>query len=182
MIDRVVGRRVKVFAAALALVGGSLLTVDASPASAHNWGNWHWDRTGSQIVIYNYIYGGTTAQAEAARQDGWNKIGILYNYAVNYHTDISVFDGNFGNTGWIGLASLESVSGDHILHGHARYNTYYSASSLYIQGVYCQEIFHTYGFDHSNTGDCMGLGYFSSTTYYYGPHNNDDFYNRYRFH
>src|SRR6266545_2523546 len=136
MIDRVVGRRVKVFAAALALVGGSLLTVDASPASAHNWGNWHWDRTGSQIVIYNYIYGGTTAQAEAARQDGWNKIGILYNYA----------------------------------------------SSLYIQGVYCQEIFHTYGFDHSNTGDCMGLGYFSSTTYYYGPHNNDDFYNRYRFH
>ena len=55
-------------------------------------------------------------------------------------------------------------------------------SSNYIQGVYCQEVFHTYGFDHSDTGDCMGLGYFASGTDYYGPHNNTDFYNRYRFH
>jgi hypothetical protein len=177
-----VGRRLAVLTAALLLVVGALLSGGAAPASAHNWGNWHWDRTGSQIVIYNYIYGGTTTQAEAARQNGWNTIGILYNYAASSHTDISVFDGNFGATGWIGLASLESVSGDHILHGHARYNTYYSASSAYIQGVYCQEIFHTYGFDHSDTGDCMGLGYYSSTTFYYGSHNNDDFFNRYRFH
>jgi len=183
MVRRVLAlRRTRIAAITLALIVGAFAAIAPQPATAHNWGNWHWNKTGSQIVIQSYIYGGTAGQAEAARQDAWNKIGILYNYSVTYHTDVSVFDGNFGATGWVGLASLESVSGDHILHGHARYNTYYGGSSLYIQGVYCQEVFHTYGFDHSNTGDCMGLGYYSSTTYYMGPHNNDDFYNRYRYH
>jgi len=160
----------------------ALLALNVGFASAHRWGSWHWNKTGSQIVIQSYIYGGTQTQAEAARVDAWNKIGILYNYRVNYHTDVSVFDGNFGNTGWVGLASIESYSGSHILHAHARLNTYYSRTSLYRQGVYCQEVFHTYGFDHSNTGDCMGLGYYSSTNYYMGAHNNTDFYNLYRYH
>ena len=173
-------RRFKVLVGIAVVIG--LLAANIGIASAHRWGSWHWNKTGSQIVIQSYIYGGTQAQAEAARVDAWNKISILYNYRVNYHTDVSVFDGNFGATGWIGLASIESYSGSHILHGHARLNTYYSASSLYRQGVYCQEVFHTYGFDHSNTGDCMGLGYYSSTNYYMGPHNNTDFYNLYRYH
>jgi hypothetical protein len=175
--------------AVLVLMIGGLMTLNAGVASAHNWGSWHWDKTGSHIQIQSQIYGNTQTQAEAARVDAWNKIGILYNYRVNYHTDVSVFDGNFGATGWAGLASIESSAWDwgcfgwcHITHAHARYNSYYGGSTNYIQGVYCQEVFHTYGFDHSDTGDCMGLGYFASGTDYYGPHNNTDFYNRYRFH
>ena len=166
-----------------------LVTTNVGDASAHNWGSYHWDKSGSVIQIQSQITGGTQAQAEAARVDAWNKISILYNYRVSYHTDVSVFDGNFGATGWAGLASIESTAWDwgcfcfdHITHGHARYNSYYGGSAGYIQGVYCQEVFHTYGFDHSNTGDCMGLGYFAGSTYYYGPHNNSDFYNRYRYH
>lgn len=155
-----------------------LVVANLGVASAHNWGSWHWNKTGSQIVIQSYIYGSTTSQAIAANQDAWNKISILYNYRVNYHTDVSVYDGNFGNTGWGGLASIESSSGSHITHAHARYNTYYPNSSAQIQGIYCQEVFHTYGFDHSNTGDCMGLGYYNNVTVL-GPHNNSDFSNRY---
>jgi len=176
-------RRLKILGGVATLV--ALLLANLGVASAHNWGSYHWDKTGSHIQIQSYIYGSTATQAIAANQDAWNKIGILYNYRVNYHTDVSVFDGNFGATGWAGLATLESLGWDwgcfcydHITHGHARYNTYYGGSSSYIQGVYCQEVFHTYGFQHSNTGDCMGLGYFNNITVY-GPHNNSDFYNRY---
>ena len=179
-------KRFKFVGGLLVILG--LLVTNLQVASAHNWASWHWDKSGSQIVIQSYIYGSTAAQAEAARVDGWNKIGILYNYRVNYHTDVSVFDGNFGATGWAGLASIESSAWDwgswsysHITHAHARYNTYYGGSAGYIQGVYCQEVFHTYGFDHSNTGDCMGLGYYNYI-FYYGAHNNSDFYNRYRYH
>ncbi|HEX6288137.1 MAG TPA: hypothetical protein VFZ66_03055 [Herpetosiphonaceae bacterium] len=173
-------RRLRFVAGVVALLG--LFAGNVYVARAHNWGNWHWHKSGSQIVIQQYQYGSTVSLIEAARQNGWNTIGILYNYAVNYHTDVSVYDGNYGATGWGGLATIESYSGDHILHGHATLNLYYGGSNLWKQGVYCQEVFHTYGFDHSNTGDCMGLGYYSSTTYYYGPHNNSDFYNRYRYH
>lgn len=175
-------KRLRWPAAALALLVGALIAATPSPASAHLWGNWHWNKTGTQIVIQSYIYGGTTAQAEAARQDAWNKVAILYNYSVTYHTDVSVFDGNFGATGWVGLASLESVSGDHILHAHARYNTYYGYDSWNIQGVYCQEVWHTYGFDHDNTGGCMGLGYYAGSSNVLNSHNTGDFDSRYRYH
>ncbi|MEP6816468.1 MAG: hypothetical protein ABI873_13040 [Marmoricola sp.] len=182
-------RRHKFRLVALMLLVTGLLALNAGVASAHNWGSWHWDKSGSHIQIQSYIYGGTQAQAEAARVDAWNKVPILYNYRVNYHTDVSVFDGNFGATGWAGLASIESTAWDwgcfgwcHVTHAHARLNTYYPMSSWYQQGVYCQEVYHTYGFDHDNTGGCMGLGYYSGSSNVLDQHNADDFYNRYRFH
>jgi hypothetical protein len=179
-------RNFKFLAVAFATVG--LLVANLGVASAHQWGSYHWDKTGSVIQIQNYIYGGTTSQAEAARANGWNTIGILYNYSVGYHTDISVFDGNFGATGWWGLATLEELnwswgtwSYSHIGHAHARYNSYYGGTSADIQGIYCQEIAHGWGLDHSNTGDCMGKSYYNNINLY-GPHNNTDFFNMYRYH
>lgn len=160
----------------------TLLAGNLSVASAHRWGSWHWHKSGTQIVIRNYNTAANWQAAENARVDGWNKIGILYNYRVNAHTDVSVFDGYYGSTGWAGLASIESYSGSHILHAHARYNRSYPYSQGYIQGIFCQEIGHAWGLDHSATGDCMGLGYYSGSTYYYGSHNNSDFYNLYRNH
>lgn len=157
-------------------------------AQAHQWSNYHWDKSGPTIVIQNYNFASNWQAAENARQDGWNKIGILYNYSVNYHTNISVFDGNYGATGWGGLASLEDRDWGwhcfgwcHIAHAHARYNSYYGGSQADIQGIFCQEIGHGWGLDHSNTGDCMGKGYYNNINVY-GGHNNTDFFNMYRYH
>ena len=176
------------FVGGLAVILG-LLIANLGVASAHNWANWHWDKSGSRIQIQSYIYGGTTAEAEAARVDAWNKIGILYNYRVNYHTDVSVFDGNFGDTGWGGLASIESSAWDwgswsysHITHAHARLNTYYPSSSWWKQGIYCQEVFHTYGFDHNASGGCMGLSYYSGQGNTLTSHDVNDFFGRYHNH
>lgn len=184
MIRRALAQRRKRLAALVVAVLAVAFTaaLTPQPATAHNWGNWHWNKGGTQIVIQSYIYGSTTAQAEAARANAWNSVAILYNYSVNYHTDVSVFDANSGNTGWVGLASLESVSGDHILHGHAQYNTYYAESAWEIQGTYCQEVYHTYGFDHNNTGGCMGLGYYAGSGNTLSSHDVSDFDSRYRYH
>lgn len=167
-----------------------LLAANIGMVSAHNWGGWHWDKSGTNITIQESQSGSTTAEAESARVGKWNNISILYNYKVSYHTDVTVFDGNAGNAGWAGLATIVSSNWDwgcwcydHIGHGHAQYNTYYGTSNYgYIQGVYCQEVFHTYGFDHDNTGGCMGLGYYSGSGITIDSHNASDFYNRYRNH
>jgi len=176
-------------ALALALLAGN---VNMYVAHAHNWGSYHWNKTGPYIYIYQQWAGGSYyTQAELARQNAWNAIGQLYNYWVGYHTDVTVWDAYYGATGWGGLASLESVEWDaacncydHITHGHARVNTYYEGwwDLITTQGVFCQEVFHTYGFTHDNYGDCMGIGYYAGSVIWLNGHNNDDFYNRYRYH
>ncbi len=171
--------------AALILAVAMLVGVNVGIANAHNWWAYHWDKSGSRIQIQSLIFGSTQSQAEAARVDAWNKVSNLYNYRVDYHTDVSVFDGNYGDTGWAGLASIESANWCwsalgycHITHGHARVNLYYPSSSWYRQGIYCQEVFHTYGFDHDSSGGCMGLGYYSGQSNVLTSHNASDFYNR----
>jgi hypothetical protein len=178
----------RLIAPVLAIV---LLVVNMHVYTAHAiwWGGYHWDKGGTVVQIQEYNYAGYFADAEAARVNKWNNIGILYNYRVNYHTDVSVFDGNFGATGWAGLASLETLNWDwgcwcydHIGHGHARYNSYYGGSDWYIQGVFCQEVYHTYGFQHDNSGGCMGLGYYAGSSNVMSAYNVNDFYARYRYH
>jgi hypothetical protein len=150
----------------------------AREALAHQWGRWHWNKSGSSVPLS--IYNSGTYRTEAANAiSDWNVNTILTLSNASSHTEISVFDGNYGNTGWGGLASLESVSGNHILHAHSRLNTYYSYSSTDKRGVQCQEVGHTFGLDHSNDG-CMGKGYYNNlnTTV---QHNWNDIYNIYRY-
>jgi hypothetical protein len=105
-------RKLKVMAITLSTV--SLLAMNLGVANAHQWWRYHWNKSGPQIVIQNYIYGANATEAEYARQNGWSSIGILYNYSVNYHTDMSVFGGNFGATVGGGLrASRPSIGTGH---------------------------------------------------------------------
>ncbi len=145
--------------ARIAISLGAALTaavmLEAPPAEAHNWGCWKQpDRT-----VRTRNTASRRAEANAAISE-WDSKTILSLPLLSTHTDISVFDGNYGNTGWGGLASIESSSGCNILHGHARVNLYYGGSSNAIRGIFCQEVGHLFGLDHSNDGGCMGGGYF----------------------
>lgn len=162
----------------IALVG--LLIANAlagSAALAHQWGSWHWNRYGSTVTIN--IYNTATYRTEANRAiSDWDSNTLLSLPQVNSHTDISNFDGNYGNTGWGGIAEIINYSGSHITHGHSRLNYYYSYSSTQKQGVFCQELGHLFGLTHSNDG-CMGMGYYNSL-YYTVQHNWTDISNMYR--
>jgi len=152
------------------------LVLASSAAVAHNWGCWiQPDRT-----VYVRNTATYSSQANAAINE-WNADTILSLPKVSYHTDISVYDGNYGATGWGGLASIESYSGCTILHGHATLNYYYSYSSNGKRGVFCQEIGHLFGLDHSNDGGCMGGGYWYDINTYYNvvSHNINDIASKY---
>ena len=178
-------RRVRTFTLSMIVAGLLMANLGVYMAHAHNWGGYHWDKSGS-IHIYNYNTAAYWADAENARRDMWNKIGILWNYNVGSHSHVHVFDGNFGNTGWGGLAEIMDMGWDwgcwcynHIGHGHARVNMYYGYNAYNRQRIFCQEIFHTYGFDHDDTNGCMD---YTPTTNVILPHNVTDFYNRYQNH
>jgi hypothetical protein len=159
----------KIGTAALSVLVIALLIGNYNLAFGHKWWKWHWDKSTIRVWIQN-----CETEAEAARAD-WDGHTDLSLPRLTSHTDISVWCDNFGKTGWWGLASIEDSEFDwwhcfwwcRIKHGHARFNTYYggttgTGSGSDKRGVLCQEIGHLFGLDHSNTGDCMGKGYWNS--------------------
>jgi len=170
-----------------ALTSLVLLIGNFQIAVAHNWWFWHFDTSTIGILIS----GTNGTQANDARID-WDSHTDLSLPRSTSHTDISAIGGNFGATGWWGLASIEAPGIDwpwhcgwaffapicRVAHGHARFNTFYGGTLADVQGVYCQEIGHLFGLDHSNTGDCMGKSYFNAINLT-GPHNWSDINARY---
>ncbi|HEX9272168.1 MAG TPA: hypothetical protein VGA01_08140 [Candidatus Binatia bacterium] len=154
-----------------------LVLLNVQLAYGHDWWWYCWHK-GSTLGVW--VYGSNQAEANAALND-WDSHTHVNFSRPGSHTDISVWGANFGATGWWGLASIESTSYDwwhhwwwcRIEHAHARYNSYYGGTSGDIQGVLCQEIGHTLGLDHSNTGDCMGKSYYNNINVT-GPHNWSD--------
>lgn len=153
-----------------------MMVLVAMPAVAHNWGCW----IQPNRTVYVRNTASNYSQANAALNE-WSNDTILNIVNVSYHTEVSVYDGNYGNTGWGGLASIQSYSGCTIYHGHALLNTYYSYTSNGKRGVFCQEVGHLFGLDHSNDGGCMGGGYFYSINSNYNvvSHNINDIANKY---
>ncbi len=147
------------------------ITVAAMPAMAHDWGCWR--QPNRTVYIYNTAL--NSSQANSAINE-WDADTILSLPKLTSHTEVSVFDGNYGDTGWGGLASIESSSGCNILHGHATLNYFYSYTSNGKRGVFCQEIGHLFGLQHSNDGGCMGGGYYYDINTFYNvvSHNISD--------
>lgn len=159
--------RSKITTIALSLLTLVLLAGNLQLAYAHRWWKWHWNK--ATIGVRNTAV--RHAEAEAALND-WDTHTEVGLPRKTTHTDISVFDGDWGATDWAGLASIKDAEWDWwcwwwcgVDHGHARVNTYWTGnpagSSAHIQGIFCQEIGHLFGLGHSNDG-CMGKGYYNN--------------------
>lgn len=140
----------------------ALLLTNVRVASAHNWWVYHW-HTGRDIKVK---VSGTLSSLHNAALNDWDSHSRVNFPRRSTHTEMSVFNGNYGDTGWGGLASFTPQydwwhrwNYSKITHCHARVNTWRSRSNTINQAISCQEIGHCLGLTHSNNG-CMGLGYY----------------------
>ena len=173
-------KRILVVAAAATLFG-----VFASAAMAtHTWGSYHWGRTSAYpsvpLKVGNNVTSAWDSYLDTAIGD-WNTSSVLTLTKVAGQARgkcrptagrIEVCNGSYGNNGWLGLATIWTVSGTtHIAQATTKVNDTYFNTSTYNnpnerKHVMCQEIGHDYGLDHqSESGADLNtcMDYFSNT-------------------
>jgi hypothetical protein len=173
-------RRTLVVAGAVVLFGAF-----ASAAMAtHTWGSYHWARTNAfaevPLKVGDNVSSAWDSYLTTAIVD-WNSSSVLALTQVPGQAKgrcrptsgrIEVCNGTYGNNGWLGLATIWTVSGTtHIGQATTKVNDTYFNSSTYNnpnerKHVMCQEVGHDYGLDHqSETGADLNtcMDYFSNT-------------------
>ena len=160
------------------LVAGAAVAAVATPVLAsHSWGTYHWKRTTSQLTVPvgDNVDSRWDSYLVTAVND-WNQSTVIQSPLVAGSTNpkncrgvagtIQVCNGNYGQTGWLGIASI-SISGGHISQGTTKLNdTYFNTAQYNTPSwralVTCQEIGHDYGLGHQDenfstdsTNSCM---------------------------
>jgi hypothetical protein len=172
----------------LTAVLGALIVLSqlVVPASAnHPWGTYHWKRTGTEAVI-KWGNSVTTPEWQDALNGtngtiaDWEPSTVIDLEPTDLRTDprtckpvlgtIQVCNYEYGNKGWLGLATI-SVSGGHITQATAKLNdTYFKRpeydTPAWRRSVMCQEVAHGFGLGHQdeddyndNLGSCMDYTY-----------------------
>jgi hypothetical protein len=160
-----------------AAVAAPLAMLAAPLMANHSWSTYHWKRTTAELTVpVGDNVSSTWDSALATAVSDWNKSTVIQSPLVPGTTNprnckaiagtIQVCNGSYGNTGWLGIASI-SLSGGHISQGTTKLNDTYFNTAKYNTPAWralvtCQEVGHDYGLDHQdeafdnpNLGTCM---------------------------
>jgi hypothetical protein len=164
------------------LVSAAFAAFPAISSATHSWGGYHWARTTASFTLKlgdnvssawdSYL----AAIASNPSAYDWSDSGVLDVTIVAGASNpkncratsgqVQVCNSTYGNTGWLGVASIW-VSGSHIAQGTVKLNdTYFNTTKYNTPAwrrlVMCQEVGHTFGLDHQDTtfdnpnkGTCM---------------------------
>nr|WP_298897742.1 hypothetical protein [uncultured Altererythrobacter sp.] len=166
----------------LTLAAASAAVLATPVIAGHSWSNYHWERTTNEISppVVDFTTG-EWAQSNRVQQavNDWNRSAYInsdYVRGQGNNTacpivagEIHVCNDDYGNTGWVGIASISATRGrtTHIIGGVSKMNDYFYAmpyydNDIWRQLVMCQEIGHDYGLGHQNenfnsheTDSCM---------------------------
>ena len=183
------------FKGALALgVAAAALTTPAS--ATHSWGGYHWARTSNPFTLkLGDNVDSTWDSYLATTSSDWTASSVLNTVIVTGGAKprscrattgrVEVCNAAYGNTGWLGIASISIASGNHISSGTVKQNdTYFNTASYNTPAwrnmVMCQEVGHTLGLDHQdevfdnpNLNTCMDYTNDPSTNQHPNTHDYD---------
>lgn len=165
-----------VFLSSVGIVGAVALAYHA--AASHSWGGYHWARISNpfELKVENNLSAAWSSYLQTA-SNNWSLSSVLDTVVVPGLAKNSrsckpsagrdeVCNSKYGNTGWLGVASIW-LNGEHITQGTVKLNdTYFNTKTYNTPAwknlVVCQEVGHTLGLDHqdedfanANLGTCM---------------------------
>jgi hypothetical protein len=153
----------------LAVAAAAVLAVVALPGLAqadHSWGGYHWARTSNPFTLKL----GDNVDSKwdsylATTSADWSQSSVLNTTIVAGATKprsckattgrVEVCNAAYGNTGWLGIASISITGGTHITAGYVKLNDTYFNTATYNTPAWrnvvsCQEVGHTLGLDHQD--------------------------------
>jgi hypothetical protein len=154
----------------------------------HPWSNFHWARTANPFTVKltrhltttwsPYLDLASAAWTTPVKLNTTILVGVsdapTRQTCPTVNGRVAVCNYAYGQTGWLGLASIWIDGNDHIVRGTAKMNDSYSWTAGNRQLVMCQEVAHTFGLGHqdenfsnANRGTCMDY-----TSLPFGPPNN----------
>jgi hypothetical protein len=143
----------------------------------HSWGGYHWARTSNPLALkLGRNLSATWNPILITTSYDWSQSSVLDTTIIPGSANpkncratsgqVQVCNSTYGNTGWLGVASIW-ISGSHITQGTVKVNdTYFNTSTYNTTAwrnlVMCQEVGHTFGLDHqdenftnANLNTCM---------------------------
>ncbi len=179
----------------LAVTAVAALGVPGAANATHSWNGYHWARTSNPFTLK---LGDNVDSAWdsylATTSTDWTKSTVLDTTIVAGLANpkncratsgrVEVCNSAYGNTGWLGIASVW-VSGSHITQGTVKLNDTYFTTVKYNTPAWrnlvsCQEVGHTLGLDHqdenfdnANLGSCMDYTNDPSTNQHPNSHDYD---------
>jgi len=168
-------QRVLLVAGVIAL---AVVVLPVVTQATHSWNNYHWARTSNPFTIkLGDNVSSTWDSYLATTSSDWSLSSVLDTVIVDGSTrprsckaksgQGEVCSAKYGNTGWLGIASIYLTSGSHISAGTVKVNdTYFNTSTYNTPAwrnlVMCQEVGHIFGLDHQDEnfnnpplGTCM---------------------------
>lgn len=150
---------------ATAVIAAPLLAM-ATPAMAnHAWSTYHWARTTNPFTLkLGDNLNSTWKPYLQTTSIDWTKSSVLDTVIVagqssarrcpSVNGTVQVCNNTYGNTGWLGVASI-SVNGSHITSGTVKLNDTYFNTAQYNSPAWrnlvsCQEVGHTFGLGHQD--------------------------------
>lgn len=173
------------------------LVVAGSAEANHAWGGYHWARTSNPFTLQlgDNVSSAWDGSLTGASTD-WSRSTVLDTTVVAGSTKprtckatsgmVQVCNASYGNTGWLGVASISVTGGTHITQGTVKLNDTYFNTAQYNTPAWralvtCQEVGHTFGLDHQdevfdnpNLGTCMDYTNDPSTNQHPNQHDYDE--------
>jgi len=172
-----------VVASIVAAIGFALAPI---AGATHAWGNYHWARSSNPftVTLVDQLTTSDWKSRLGVAASDWSASTVLDAVVGASGTrQVSVRNASYGQTGWLGVATISITSEGHIIAGTVQLNDYYFAQRTYDtpawrQLVICQEVGHTFGLDHQDTnfrntnlGTCMDYTSDPDGGGKYGPDN-----------